>query len=272
MRLSISNIAWPVAEDAAVAGILAKHGVDAIDVAPSKYFPAFAQASRSEIAEVRARWAAKGVEIVGIQALLWGTDGLNLFAGAVVQDAMLEHLGHVCRIAEGLGARLLVFGSPRNRDRRGLADESAMEAATVFFRRLGDIAYGHSCVICLEPNPPVYGANFMTDLPSTAAVVRSVDHPAIRMQLDIGALTVNGEEPSKLLREHGDLIAHIHASEPHLVVLGEAGTDHAPAAAAVRAWCPGPVVSVEMREAAPTPLAAVDRALGFAAATYGDAA
>ena len=200
MRLSISNIAWPVAEDAAVAGILAKHGVDAIDVAPSKYFPAFAQASRSEIAEVRARWAAKGVEIVGIQALLWGTDGLNLFAGAVVQDAMLEHLGHVCRIAEGLGARLLVFGSPRNRDRRGLADEEAMEAATVFFRRLGDIAYGHSCVICLEPNPPVYGANFMTDLPSTAAVVRSVDHPAIRMQLDIGALTVNGEEPAPIMR------------------------------------------------------------------------
>lgn len=271
MRLSISNIAWPAGEDAAVAALLARHGVGAVDVAPSKYFPVFSEAAPAEIAAVRAWWADRGVEIPGMQALLYGTEGLNLFAEAAVQAAMLEHLAHVCRIAEGLGTRHLVFGSPRNRDRAGLEDAAALEVAVGFFRRLGEIAAGHGAVICLEPNPPVYGANFMTDLASTAAVVRAVDHAGIAMQLDLGAITINGEDAGAALPGIADLIGHVHASEPQLAVLGEAGTDHAPLAAALRAHCADKVVAIEMREAAPDPVAAVDRALGFAVATYGAA-
>ena len=39
MRLAISNIAWEVADDAAVADLLQHYQIDAIDVAPGKYFP-----------------------------------------------------------------------------------------------------------------------------------------------------------------------------------------------------------------------------------------
>ena len=38
MRLGLTNLAWDPSQDEAVAGLLARLGVDAIDVAPSKYF------------------------------------------------------------------------------------------------------------------------------------------------------------------------------------------------------------------------------------------
>ncbi|MFD1693389.1 sugar phosphate isomerase/epimerase family protein [Azotobacter chroococcum] len=76
-------------------------------------------------------------------------------------------------------------------------------------------------LICLEPNPSCYGANFMTTSVETARVVREVAHPFIGMQLDTGALSINGEDPEAVLRDSSSLIGHIHASEPDLLPLGD---------------------------------------------------
>jgi len=269
MRISVSNIAWDRQDDSAVVSLLAQNGVDAIDVAPGKYFGDFATASEEEISEVRRWWSDRGIEIVGMQALLFGTQGLNLFGEPSVRERMLTYLGHVCRIARGLGARFLVFGSPRNRDRSNLDNSATADIAHDFFRRLGDIAADQGTVICLEPNPPVYGANFMTDATTTAAVVRAVNHPAIRMQLDVGALTLNGESAAEVLATDADLVAHIHASEPELKVLGDCGTDHGPVSSAIRKFCPDKIVTIEMREDGDAPLICLERALAFAQRWYG---
>mgnify|MGYP000057588126 FL=1 len=63
MRLAISNIAWDIPEDIAVAKLLGKYCVDAIDVAPGKYFPDPVSAKDKDIEEVRHWWADLGVEI-----------------------------------------------------------------------------------------------------------------------------------------------------------------------------------------------------------------
>ena len=123
MRLAISNIAWDVAEDESIAQLLRRYGIDAVDVAPGKYFPDPGNASDEDIMRVRAWWAERGIEITGMQALLFGTSGLNVFGPKEVQEAMLAHLAAVCRIGAGLGAVRVVFGSPKNRDRSGLTDQ-----------------------------------------------------------------------------------------------------------------------------------------------------
>lgn len=269
MRLAISNIAWDVAEDDAVAALLGRYHVDAIDVAPAKYFREARAATDPEIRRVRDRWQQRGIEITGMQALLLGTSGLNLFGSAATQAAMLEHLGVVCRIGSVLGATRLVFGSPRNRDRSGLDDEQAMAVAVGFFRRLGDIAQARAVTICLEPNPQFYGANFMTTSREAADVVRRVDHPAIRLQLDAGAMTMNRETPATIVSEHAALIGHIHLSEPHLVPLGEGGTDHHALFAALSSHLPGALVSIEMLATTKEPhLASIERALAVARRVY----
>ncbi|CAB3867879.1 hypothetical protein LMG3410_02640 [Achromobacter aegrifaciens] len=270
MRVAISNIAWEITQDEAVADLLRRHGVDAIDIAPGKYFPEFSKASDGDISRVKGWWATRGIEITGMQALLFGTTGLNVFGSQQSQQDLLAHLSAVCRIGGGLGATRVVFGSPRNRDRTGLSDEQALEIAVPFFRRLGDIARSSGVTICLEPNPTCYGANFMTTSAETAAVVRAIDHPSIRMQLDTGALMINGEDPLLVLGECADLIGHVHASEPELLPLGDGGTCHEQMSLALGKYLPGHVVSIEMVATKNEPhLQSIERALGVALSAYG---
>jgi sugar phosphate isomerase/epimerase len=269
MRLAISNIAWDIVEDQAIAAMLKRYGIDAIDIAPGKYFPDPAAATKSQIAKVRDLWADRGIYITGMQALLFGTQGLNVFGCAASQASMLEHLREVCRIGAGLGAGRLVFGSPKNRDRNGLSDKEAQDIAVPFFRTLGDIAQDYALAFCLEPNPECYGANFMTDSPSTAQVVREVDHPNILMQLDTGSLTINSEDPFTVLKENADLIGHVHASERDLLTLGDGDTAHVDMAAAISRYLPDHVVSIEMLPNRIEPhLETVERALNVAIQHY----
>lgn len=246
MRLAISNIAWNTTEDEIIAELLARYAVDVIDIAPGKYFPELAKATDGDIARVKDWWAQRGITLYGMQALLFGTSGLNVFGSKQSKAALLQHLTDVCRIGAGLGATRIVFGSPKNRDRSGLTDQQALDSAVSFFRQLGDIAQARDVTICLEPNPACYGANFMTTSAETAAAVRSIDHPAIRMQLDTGAMAINGEDPFTLLENCADLIGHIHASEPNLLPLGDGGTAHEDMARAVSRYLPSHIVTIEM--------------------------
>ncbi|MCW5257238.1 sugar phosphate isomerase/epimerase [Verminephrobacter aporrectodeae subsp. tuberculatae] len=269
MRIAISNIAWDVAEDEAVARLLGEHGVDAIDVAPGKYFPQPEKTSDEEIARVRDWWSERGIQIVGMQALLFGTAGMNVFGTAESRDAMLGHLSAICRIGSRLGATKLVFGSPKNRDRSGLDDRDAAALALSFFQRLGEIAQGHGVTVCLEPTPPCYGANFMRNSDETAHIVRAVAHPAIRMQLDTGALVTNGECAADVLARCAHLIGHVHASEPELAPLGDRGTDHRAMHSALVKFLPQHVLTIEMLATKSEPhLLSIKRALDFANSNY----
>lgn len=269
MRLAMSNIAWDIQEDLAVAKLLEKFSVDAIDVAPSKYFPNPANTKDGEIANVRKWWADYGIEITGMQSLLFGTLGLNVFGDRQSQDAMLEHLRAVCRIGAGLGATRLVFGSPKNRDRSGLGNVQTLERAVGFFRRLGDAAKEHGVFVCLEPNPARYGANFMMTSEETSDVVSAVGHDSIRMQFDSGALTINGESPKAVLECSAKLIGHVHASEPDLVPLGDGGTDHQLMCKALNGYLPDHLVTIEMVATKAEPhLQSIQRALTYAVDCY----
>ena len=144
-----------------------------------------------------------------------------------------------------------------------------MDVAVHFFQRLGDVAQSYGVVICLEPNPTCYGANFMTTSAETVQVVRQIAHPAIRMQLDTGALTINGEDPGAVLQDCAPLIGHVHASEPDLLPLGDGGTDHAKVVAALRQHLPNHVVSIEMLATKNEPHeVSIERALGVAIRHY----
>lgn len=269
MRLAISNIAWDIHEDRDVAKILQRFNVDAIDIAPGKYFPEPANVKEQDIVQVKQWWADQGIEITGMQALLFGTTGLNLFGDHTSRTAMLDHLNAVSRIGAGLGATRLVFGSPKNRDRSGLSDEETLEQAVSFFRQLGDSARSFGVNFCLEPNPTRYGANFMTDSRETAQVVEAVNHSAIRMQFDTGSLTINRESPNFILSSYSKLIGHVHASEPDLLPLGDGGTDHSAMYTALHQHLPDHLVSIEMLATKDEPhLQSIERAINCAVKGY----
>jgi D-psicose/D-tagatose/L-ribulose 3-epimerase len=221
MKISISNIAWEVSDDVLVVDILNKYGLNSIDIAPGKYFSNPIKTSDKEIKLVRNWWNSRGIEIIGMQALLFGTSGFNLFNEISVRKLMLTHLESICRIGSGLGVKHLVFGSPKNRDRKELTEKEVLDISLPFFQKLGDIAFQYNLEICIEPNPPIYGANFLTTSKDAALFVEKVNHSNIKMQLDTGTVIINNENLEKILIEHSSLIGHIHISEPNLIPYGQ---------------------------------------------------
>jgi D-psicose/D-tagatose/L-ribulose 3-epimerase len=272
MRIGISNLAWEINEDEAISALLQKYSVGAIDVVPTKYFPDLEKVTTENMKRIRDWWKDRGVEITGMQSLLFGTNNLNIFGDHETQEKMLKHLTQICRVGAGLGATRLVFGSPKCRNREGLTNAEAQAKALPFFTRLGKIAQDQGVFICLEPNPVGYSCNFMTTAQETAEIVRQVGLDSVRMQWDSGAITMNAESPTQVAEKFHTLIGHIHASEPHLVTLGEGGVAHKSMAAALfpffnhkRSY----LVTIEMVASKTEPhVTAVEKALQVALANY----
>jgi sugar phosphate isomerase/epimerase len=171
MNIGISNIAWDVTDDNYVLDILHEFNISTIDIAPTKYFLEPLKARESEILKIRNFWNNRNISIIGMQSLLFGTSGFNIFNGKDSRINMLLYLDVICKLGSNLGVKKLVFGSPKNRDTNGLEEYKIKEIAQEFFLRLGDIAHKHGVVICLEPNPKEYSCNFMTNSLETLEIV-----------------------------------------------------------------------------------------------------
>ena len=243
-----SNIAWQPAQDEAAAEILVQHGFTGVEVAPSMLFADPTNASDADLRQQRDRWLGRGLTIVALQSLLYGHPQLRLFADPASRAAMLDHLTRITRVAAGLGAGAMVFGSPGNRQRGDLAPDEAATIATDFFGQLGDIAANHGTTMCLEANAPDYGCDFVCRTREAIELVQAVDSPGFRVQIDTSTMALNGEDYGPTIQAAVPFAAHFHVSEPHLEAVSETGPVPigevlaAATAAQYRGW-----ISLEMR-------------------------
>ncbi len=248
MNLCISNIAWRAEEEPQVARLLAALGVARIELAPLRAVATPWQPDKDEALRCRAFWAAHGMQIDALQALLFGRDGMALFETPEARAKMLEHLRGVLQLAEWLGARRLVFGSPGQRRRGQLTVNAAHEIAVAFFREVANIAEKHGACLCIEPNPPTYGCDFVTTAAEGAALVRAVDSPGFGLHLDAAGLYLAGDDGAQSIHDSMDLLGHFHASAPQLGHVNRASPVDVPAllaALASRRYAGD--VSIEMR-------------------------
>ena len=267
-RLAVSNIAWEASENDAVVEVLRREGVAGVELAPTKWRERPYEASASDVASYRRYWEDRGLRAVSLQALLFGRGDLQLFADERSRSQLSDYLRQAIDFAAALGAHALVFGSPKNRVRGDMPLSKATEIATGFFRDLGEHAHARGAALCIEANPPEYGCDFVTTTAEAIALCRAIDHPGVRVNIDLGGMTMSGERASRVIKDAGDLIGHVHASEPHLAEIG-AGADHASAARALRDVGYGGWVSVEMRAGGDN-VGAVERAVRKTALVYGE--
>lgn len=211
VKLSVSNIAWSVVDDIKVASFLKSNNVSYIDIAPTKYFSFESQPADEEILKVKDFWLSYGIKVIGMQSLLFATNGLNIF-DTRSHDKLFNHLQKIARVANKLGAKYLVFGSPKNRDSSGLNLFQIKSISEFFFNKLGDIGLQNDVIFCLEPNPEIYNCNFIKSSTEAARFVADLKHPAIKMQLDTGTIITNNEDYNNEIITYKDLVGHIHLS------------------------------------------------------------
>lgn len=269
MRAAISTIAWADPFDVRVLGELRELGIDALELAPTMIWPDLVTATPDEVERARGQFNGAGMDVVSMQALLYGRADLNLFDDD--PEPMLAHMGLVCRIGGALGATALVFGSPRNRLRGELSLPSAMAKAADVFGRAAEVAQAEGTTLVLEPNPEHYGADFATTAQQATHLVRRVEHPGFRLHLDTACLRLAGTDISTAVYDGADVLAHFHVSEPDLAAVpGDGDTDHAGAAAALHDVGYDGHVAIEMRrqDDPEDAQAAIRAAVNFVQTTY----
>jgi len=260
MKLAVSNIAWSAEEDAAAFDLLRRLGIAGLEIAPPRVWPDAAAVTGEAARAYRAEMAACGFEVAAFQSLLFGKNEWNLFDTATA-SICADYLIALGRLASWLGARSLVFGSPRNRAvPEGMSDGEAQERAAAFFRPVAAAYADLGVVLGLEPNPAAYACNFIQTIDEAAALVREVDSPGFRLHLDAGEMQMNAEAIEAVLPRHLDLVTHVHASEPMLATLADTWDGHRRLAAVLRENQYGGWVSLEMKRP-PGGLAEVERAV-----------
>ncbi len=267
MKLAISNIAWSVQEEDAIAARLVAWGAQGVEVAPTRIWHDLSRAPAAEVTAYKRYWRDHGLEIPSMQALLFGQPALRLFQGPETREQMLAYLDHALRIGALLGARVLVFGSPKNRQRGPLGLVEARQVAFDFFGRLGDRACNHGVTIGLEANPTDYHCDFLTTHQELADFVQALDHPGVVHHLDLGGVILSQEHPRDAVKALWPL-AHVHLSEPFLNGLGQHQEAHERLARTLlrrgyEGW-----VSIETRSDETDPAGRVQATLAFARARY----
>jgi len=271
MKISISNIAWEPSEEKDVQEIMKDRHIGGVEIAPTKIWASPSEGQEDQALDYRRFWEDQGIRIVALQALLYGRPELTIFEDPQVREETLRYLERIIRLASWLGAKALVFGSPKNRKAGHLEPGQAWDLALDFFCRLGKTALEYGTVFCIEPNAQFYDCDFIRTSREGLALVEAVNHPGFGLHLDSGIMHLNGEEVEQVLEDCRGRLTHFHVSEPYLGVIGGGGgVDHARLAVQLgkigyQGW-----VSIEMRNGWEDPnTKTVGRVLDFVRGIYG---
>ena len=234
LRLAVSNIAWPAEEESAVADELSALGVDSVEIAPTKVFDDPTKVSDAELASYLDFWRHRDIKVVAFQSMLFGRPELALFGDAEVRRATLSRLTSFIDLAGRMGAGVLVFGSPRNRNLpEGASEADVWSEAVDAFGELGEAALAAGTRFCIEPNPTAYACDFVTNAATGARLVRDVGHEGFGLHLDVAGMTLAGDVPADEIAAAADVLRHYHVSAPQLEELEDNVVDHRSAFAAL---------------------------------------
>lgn len=268
MKLAVSNIAWTNEEEPAVAELLQRLGVRYVEVAPTKRWHDPTKASILEIQEYKKFWSSYDIEIVAFQSMLFSRPDLKIFESEDNRDRTRAYLEDFLGVARKMNVRVMVFGSPKNRQRGEMGDTEAHTIAKEFFGELGRVAEENDVEFCIEPNATQYACDFITTAQQGVDMVREVATPGFGLHLDIACMTLAGDDIVKSIHEAASMLRHFHISSPMLeLVEDRRDINHVAAAAALRATNYDKFISIEMRPGVKN-IKRVESAVRFVQNTY----
>jgi sugar phosphate isomerase/epimerase len=267
LNLSVSNIAWPVEVDEQALALVRNAGITAVEVAPTRIWRDWVGASALSTTEVANDFAQRGFRVSSLQAILFGKPECQLLGSDKDRQSLFDHLALCADLATGLGAAHLVFGAPKNRALCGKSEADAFQIACEFFRTLGSYFETRGLCLCLEPNPPQYGCEFITDSVQASRLVRAVDSLGFGLHLDTGCMCLAKEDPVQAIRANADILRHFHVSEPFLGIFDDPAVAHRQVSNALEEVGYSNWVTLEMR-ATDEPLAALAGAVGLLVESY----
>jgi sugar phosphate isomerase/epimerase len=216
MKLAICNETfqdWPFEKAFAFA---ADCGYTGIEIAPFTMATDATQIPQSRRDEVRRQADRAGLEVVGLHWLLAKTEGFHVTSpDAEVRRKTAAYLQELVRLCVDLGGKVMVFGSPMQRNLApGVSHEQGMEYAAELFRSLVPALEANEVVVALEPLGP-QETNFLVTAAETVELAERISSSQVRLHLDCKAMATESIPPTELIRKYHQLTAHFHANDPN---------------------------------------------------------
>lgn len=214
MKISVSNIGWTKEYDDEMYKYISDSKLNGVEIAPTRII----ENEPYEKNEQAVKFATKikenyNLEISSMQSIWYGKQG-SIFDKKDA-EMFIEYTKKAINFANDINCKNLVFGCPKNRN---MPEGKTINDILYFFKELGDYAEKKKTTVAIEPNPTIYGTNFLNTTREAMEFVRSIDSNGIKVNVDLGTIIEN-KETLEQIKNNIDLVNHIHISEPNLEVV-----------------------------------------------------
>lgn len=221
MKVTISNIAWQPENDNEMYAFLYENMLTGIEIAPTRIFPENPYSDLNKVANFRDQLQSDyNLQVVSMQSICFGRNEA-IFSSEEERNSMLEYIKQSIDFASVLGCKNLVFGSPKNRN----INSNQEEIAIAYFSEIGKYAAEKNTIFAFEPNPVIYGTNFINTTHQALDFVKSCNSEGLKINFDLGTV-INNQENLSVLENNLNWINHIHISEPYLEQIQKRSLHH----------------------------------------------
>jgi sugar phosphate isomerase/epimerase len=241
-------------------------GYDGIEIAPMTLSAEPHRLSVEQRAALRRAARDAGIAITSLHYLLRAPEGLSITAAdAAVRARTIDVMQRLCELAAELGARILVHGSPQQRQLTPGDETEGRKHAAACFAAVASAAESAGVTYCVEPLSRDQTSCINT-VEEAAALVRAIGSPAIRTMVDCcsAGRTEVASIPDLLHKWlPTGLIAHVHLNDPNRRGPGEGELAFAPILQALHAGRYGGMAAVEPFVYEPDGPSCAARAIGY---------
>ena len=216
MKFAICNetfVDWPLASAIEFA---AACGYTGIEFAPFTLGTFASQISQSQRHEVVRLMRAAGMETIGLHWLLAKTTGFHLTSpDPAVRRQTADYLGELARLCRDLDGRLMVLGSPQQRNlAEGVSEGEGMRYAADVIQQSLPALEEAGVILAVEPLGPAEG-NFLLTAADGVRLIEMIGSPQCRLHLDCKAMSSETTPIPDLLRRYRSYLVHFHANDPN---------------------------------------------------------
>jgi D-psicose/D-tagatose/L-ribulose 3-epimerase len=251
---------------AAQCDLAARLGYAGLEVAPFTLGPEPHRLPRTRRAELRRAAADAGVRIGALHWLLVAPEGLSITsADGRVRAATLDVIERLVELCADLGGRVLVHGSPKQRELPEGDRAGATLRAHEAFAHAGRAAAAAGVVYCIEPLSRQETA-FVNSVAEAVEIVEAVGEDALRTMIDCRAARLaEAEAVETLLARHvpSGMVRHVHLNDRNGRAPGQGEDRFGPVLAALRTLGYDGDVGVEPFTYEPDGPTTAARAIGY---------
>lgn len=231
MRFAICNETFRDHGFAGTCAEAARHGYTGLEVAPFTLGNP-ETLSPAEAEKYGAIVRDHGLEMVGLHWLLAKTEGYHLTNPAPpVQQRTFAYARHLTEICSAMGGKIMVWGSPQQRNLAPEWSRPDAEARFIdFFQRLSPHLAAAGVTIAFEFLGPAE-TNFINTAAETITLLEKINSPYVRLHLDVKAMAADSKPIPETVRASLSWTAHFHANDPNLQGPGMGQIDFPPIAA-----------------------------------------